>query len=456
MIHKFEQKGYHIVLDVNSGAVHVADKLLFLLLDYVKPPLFELPEEARENLDGYTEEEIREALREILELYRLGQLFSPDDYGVYAENMILSPIKAMCLNVSHDCNLRCEYCFAGKGDYEQGRAVMDAETGKAAIDFLIGHSKDRQNLEVDFFGGEPLLNFDVVREVVAYARSKEKEHGKRFRFTVTTNGLLLDDDKTDYINAEMENVVLSLDGRRDVNDRVRQRVNGSGSYDAVLPKFQKLVSKRGGKDYYVRGTFTKYNMDFSADVEALSRLGFDQISMEPVVAPPDMPYALSDRDLPRIFDEYEKLGSMLVNAKRAGEGYNFFHFMLDLDQGPCVIKRLRGCGCGNEYVAVTPDGGIYPCHQFIGHDGWRMGSVHDGSLDTEMKEMFSKISVYQKDECRTCWAKFYCSGGCSANNMCCEGDVRKPVKLTCDLEKKRVECAITMKAELMEDSPIVV
>ncbi|MCL2034646.1 MAG: thioether cross-link-forming SCIFF peptide maturase [Oscillospiraceae bacterium] len=454
MIHKFKQKGHHIVIDVNSGAVHAVDKLLFLLLDHVTPPLFELPEKTA--IDGYSGAEILEALLDIRELYGIGQLYSDDDYEKYAENMVLSPIKAMCLNVSHDCNLRCEYCFAETGDYAQGRAVMSAETGKAAIDFLISHSKDRQNLEVDFFGGEPLLNFDAVKEIVSHARSKEKAHNKNFRFTITTNGLLLDDEKIDYINAEMENVVLSLDGRRGVNDRVRRRADGSGSYGDVLPKLQKLVAKRGGKDYYVRGTFTKYNMDFSDDVAALHKLGFDQISIEPVVAPKQMPYALTGEDLPRIFDEYEKLRDVLVNEKRAGNGYNFFHFMLDLDQGPCVIKRLRGCGCGNEYVAVTPDGGIYPCHQFIGYDGWRMGSVHDQSFDLGMKDMFSKISVYQKDECKTCWAKFYCSGGCSANNMRYEGDVKKPVKLTCDIEKKRLECAIAMKAELAEDSPVVV
>lgn len=455
MIHKFTQKGYYIVLDVNSGAVHVVDRLLFLLLDFVTeshqtvPPL---SDEAYAALAEFSREEIDEAYAEIKALTDAGLLFSPDDYGVYAEQMVASPIKAMCLNVSHDCNLRCEYCFAGKGDYEQGRMVMTAETGRAAIDFLLAHSKGRQNLEVDFFGGEPLMNFDVVKQVVEYARSKEQEHDKNFRFTITTNGLLLDDDKIAYINREMSNMVLSLDGRQDVNDRVRARVDGRGCYDKIVPNYQRLVEARRKSDkreYYVRGTFTKYNKDFAQDALALASLGFDQISIEPVVSAPTQPYALTDADLSEIFAEYERLADILYDANERGDGFNFFHYMLDLDQGPCVIKRLRGCGCGNEYVAITPDGDIYPCHQFIGHENWKMGSLKDGSLDHDMKKMFSQTSVYQKDACRECWAKFYCSGGCNANNMQYEGDVRKPLKLSCDLEKKRLECAIVLKARQM-------
>ncbi len=446
MIHKFAQKGRYIVLDVNSGAVHEVDRLMYLLLDRADENCETLGEEDYLALGEFSRRELDEAFGELMELKQNGLLFSPDDYGDYAEKTILSPIKAMCLNVSHDCNLRCEYCFAGTGDYEQGRQVMSAETGKKAIDFLLLHSQGRRELEVDFFGGEPLMNFGVVKDVVAYARSKEREHDKRFRFTITTNGLLLDDEKIDYINCEMSNIVLSLDGRREVNDRVRCTVNGKGSYDAVLPRFQKLVARRGDGEYYVRGTFTRYNTDFTKDVLALGDAGFRHISVEPVVAEPEKSYAITEENLPEIFAEYERLADALERVNINGKKLNFFHFMLDLDQGPCAIKRLRGCGCGNEYVAVTPDGGAYPCHQFVGYEDWRMGSVHDGSLDLEMKEMFSRTTVYQKEDCRGCWAKFYCSGGCNANNMRYSGDVLKPVRFSCELLKKRLECAITLKA----------
>lgn len=451
MIHKYCLNGHYIVLDVNSGAVHEVDRLLFDLLGMVKPPLAAQPSQSTyAGLSQYTRADIDEAWEELRELERTGALFSVDDYGVYADLMVASPVKAMCLNVSHDCNLRCEYCFAGKGDYDQGRMIMSFETGKRAIDFLLANSQGRENLEVDFFGGEPLMNFDVVRQVVDYARSKEQEFGKRFRFTITTNGLLLTDDKIDYINREMSNVVLSLDGRKSVNDRVRSRIDGSGCYEAIVPKFQRLVEGRGDKEYYVRGTFTKYNKDFAADITALSELGFDQISIEPVVGDPALPYALTEEDLPEIFAEYERLSDLMLDAKRKGKGYNFFHFMLDLEQGPCAIKRLRGCGCGNEYVAVTPDGDIYPCHQFIGHEDWKMGSLYDGSFDLAMKEGFSRNSIYNKPDCQQCWAKFYCSGGCSANSMQYAGDIKKPLRLSCELEKKRLECAIALKAELAE------
>lgn len=449
MIHKFCLKGHYIVLDINSGAVHVVDRLLYDLLEQVPvPPPPAPPPEAYAALPEYEAGKIDEAYGELRELYGRGELFSPDDYGVYADRMVASPVKAMCLNVSHDCNLRCAYCFAGKGDYDQGRMVMSLETGKRAIDFLLEHSEGRERLEVDFFGGEPLMNFDVVRGVVDYARSREAERGKRFRFTVTTNGLLLDDETAAYINREMSNVVLSLDGRKEVNDRVRARVDGSGCYERIVPRFQKLVASRGEKEYYVRGTFTGYNKDFAEDVLALRELGFDQISIEPVVSGPEQPYALTEADLPEVFREYERLADLLVEARKGGRGFNFFHFMLDLEQGPCAIKRLRGCGCGNEYVAVTPDGDLYPCHQFIGHREWRMGSLYDGSFNLALKERFSRNSVYQKPDCRECWAKFYCSGGCSANNMRYMGDIAKPHTLSCEMEKKRLECAIAIQAEL--------
>ncbi|MDL2233167.1 thioether cross-link-forming SCIFF peptide maturase [Ruminococcaceae bacterium OttesenSCG-928-L11] len=448
MIHKYALKGHYIVLDVNSGAVHLVDEIAYALLDHLSAPLSpELPEEVVDRLP-FAEAEIRETYAELYRLYEAGQLFSADDYGVYADKMVLSPVKAMCLNVSHDCNLRCEYCFAGKGDYSQGRMVMSAETGKKAIDFLIAQSLDRQYLEVDFFGGEPLMNFDVVKEVLEYAREQGALHGKHFRFTITTNGMLLDADKITYINENMDNVVLSLDGRKSVTDRVRARVDGRGCYDTIVPKFQELVRQRGDKEYYARGTFTKYNKDFAEDVEAIAALGFDQVSVEPVVAAPGEPYALTEADLPEIFDEYERLADRLIERERDGRFVNFFHFMLDLNQGPCAIKRLRGCGCGNEYVAITPDGDIYPCHQFIGHEEWKMGSLYDGTFDLAAKERFSKATVYNKEDCRSCWAKFYCSGGCNANNMQYEGDILKPLKLSCELEKKRLECAIAIKAEM--------
>lgn len=453
MIHKYSLKGYNIVLDVNSGAVHIVSPVFYDLLDIITLPMQSSPESSvYTTLTSYSAEEIDSAWSEIHQLINDDALFSVDDYDQYADKMILSPVKAMCLNVSHDCNLRCEYCFAGKGDYDGTRMVMNLETGKKAIDFLIEHSHGRENLEVDFFGGEPLMNMKVVRGVVDYARSKENEHGKNFRFTITTNGVLLSEENIAYINREMSNVVLSLDGRKGVNDRVRSRVGGGGSYDSIVPKFQSLVQQRGDKEYYVRGTFTKYNKDFAEDITALNELGFDQISIEPVVSDPAQPYALSMDDLPQLFSEYERLGDIILDARKKGNGYNFFHYMLDLDQGPCAIKRLRGCGCGNEYVAITPDGDIYPCHQFIGQDDrWKMGNVYDGTFDLETKKMFSRNSVNHKEDCRECWAKFYCSGGCSANNQQYCGDISKPVELSCELEKKRLEVAIVMKAQQLEE-----
>lgn len=357
----------------------------------------------------------------------------------------------MCLNIAHDCNLRCEYCFAAKGDFGRGRMLMPLEVAKKAIDFLVEKSGTRHNLEVDFFGGEPLMNFEVVKETVAYARSLEKPHNKNFRFTITTNGLLLSDDKIDFINREMSNVVLSIDGRREVNDRLRIRTNGGGSYDTIVPRFQKLVATRGkDKDYYARGTFTKYNLDFTEDVLHLVDLGFDQVSVEPVVSDPKLSYSIQEEDLPRVFEEYERLANTIIARKKAGEGFNFFHFMIDLNQGPCAIKRLRGCSCGNEYVAVTPEGDIFPCHQFVGEDDWKMGNVLDGSYDLERKNEFALANVYSKERCKNCWAKFYCSGGCNANNWQYEGDIHKPHEIACALEQKRLECAVMIQAALAE------
>lgn len=452
LVHTFTQNGISIALDVHSGAVHVLDPLSLALVEAMARMDMPFPAQCPDTLVralDYPEAEVREAWEELHSLCEAGTLFSPDDYAPFASKMVSSPIKAMCLHVAHDCNLRCAYCFAGTGAYHGGRSVMPVETGRQAIDYLIRHSAERRNLEVDFFGGEPLLGFPLVREVVAYARSLEKEHNKRFRFTITTNGVLLDDEKIDFINREMHNVVLSLDGRPEVNDRVRRRVDGSGCYADVLPKFQKLVERRKKSEnpqYYVRGTFTRYNLDFAEDVLHFYRAGFDQVSVEPVVAPADAPYSLTEEHLPAIYAEYERLAKILLEIRGKGEWLNFFHFMVDLEQGPCAIKRLRGCGCGNEYVAITPDGDVYPCHQFVGLDGWKMGSVWDFSLDGDKKADFARATVYDKPECRKCWAKFYCSGGCNANNFQYGGSIRTPNRLSCELEKKRVECAIMIKA----------
>ncbi len=445
MIHKFRQAGYNILLDVNSGAVHVPDDCAFDVLDCISAPMSaEMPDELPEKLPQYTVEELREAYGELYGLYKDGALFTEDDYEKYSETMVRSPIKSMCLNVAHDCNLRCEYCFAQTGDFGGERCIMPPETGRRAIDFLIENSANRENIELDFFGGEPLMAWDTVVETVRYARSVEKNHGKKFRFTITTNGLLLDDDKIDFINREMVNVVLSLDGRKDVTDRIRKTLNGKSAYDVIVPKFQKLVQSRGDKDYYVRATFTKYNLDFTDDVIHLRELGFEQLSAEPVVTDINEPYAITESDLPRVFSEYDRLCEVMMNREK--DKFNFFHFMVDLDQGPCAIKRLRGCGCGNDYVAIDPNGNIYPCHQFVGIDDWKMGNLYDGSFDNDIKSIFAATHVYSKQGCRDCWAKFFCSGGCNANSFIYEGDVKKPHKLSCEMQKKRLECALTLAA----------
>lgn len=457
MIHKYSLNGYNIVLDVNSGAVHVVDDVTSDLLDILDLPITDDSEgELVEKLQHkYTVEQITEAYQDVRELMEMDQLFSEDTYGDYAAKMVSGPVKAMCLHIAHDCNLRCKYCFASTGEYGGKRALMSAEVGKKAIDYLLKYSYGRKNLELDFFGGEPTMNFDAVKEVVAYARSKEQEYGKNFRFTITTNGVLLDDDKIDFINREMYNCVLSLDGRKEINDAIRPTVNGKGSYDLIVPKYQKLVEARrkcsdNRNQYYVRGTFTKKNLDFTQDVLHLFDLGFDQVSVEPVVSPEYKDYAITEEDLPRIFQEYETLAQTVLQLKKEGKKFNFFHFMIDLNQGPCAIKRLRGCGCGNEYVAVTPEGDVYPCHQFVGMEDWKMGSVLDQSLDMEKKDYFAKTNVYTKEDCKNCWAKFYCSGGCNANSLQYAGDVRKSHRISCELEKKRLECAIMIQAALAD------
>lgn len=450
LIHKYKLNGYNVVLDVNSGAVHVVDDLAYDILDNLdetKIP-YKLNEEVIRSLsDKYSISDINETYEELKELYKEGELFSKDYYEKIAENIGKAPIKAMCLNIAHDCNLRCEYCFAAKGDFGTGRELMSLETAKAAIDFLIKSSGKRHNLEVDFFGGEPLMNFEVVKKSVEYARDQEKKYNKNFRFTITTNGLLLTDDKIDFINEHMDNVVLSLDGRKEVNDRLRVTINGKGSYEVIVPKYQKLVERRKklGKDYYVRGTFTRYNFDFTKDVLHMNDLGFDQLSIEPVVSDKNLDYSIKESDLDRVFKEYEILAKEIINQRKQGNYFNFFHFMLDLNQGPCAIKRLKGCGCGNEYISVTPNGDIFPCHQFVGKSEWKMGNVLQNEFNEDIKDYFSKTNVYNKPDCKDCWAKFYCSGGCNANNLQYAGDVLKSHKLSCDLECKRLECAIMIK-----------
>lgn len=453
MIHGYTLNGYNIVMDTNSGAVHIFDDAPFAMLSYLKDCV---PEEPPQEMmmalkQHFDESTLREAYEELRALYRKGQLFSSDEYEKYASVLKSAPIKSMCLNIAHDCNLRCAYCFAAQGDFGGERMLMPFEVAKSAIDFLIEKSAGRRNLEVDFFGGEPLMNFDVVKQTVEYARNLEKEHGKNFRFTITTNGLLLDDDKIDFINREMSNCILSFDGRKDIHDKLRFRVDGSGCYDRVLPLFQKLVARRDKeKDYYVRGTYTKFNLDFTNDVRHMLDLGFREISVEPVVSEERLDYSVKEEDLSAIFSEYERLSTLVIEETKAGRPFDFFHFMIDLNQGPCAIKRLRGCSCGNEYVAVTPKGEIYPCHQFVGQEEWKMGNVLDGTLNLEMKNQFAVTNVYSKPECKNCWAKFYCSGGCNANNQQYEGNMTAPHKISCELEKKRLECAVMIKAALAE------
>ncbi len=451
MIHKYKLLDKNIVLDVYSGAVHVVDDVMYDMLDFMLEPFIaenKCPDYIADELSGkYPREEIDESYAEICELYRAGQLFAPDSYEEIAKNWNKkSVVKALCLHVAHDCNLRCKYCFADTGEFHGGRCLMSAETGKKAIDFVIKSSGARKNIEIDYFGGEPLMNFGVVREITEYAKAEGEKHGKNFRFTVTTNGILLNEDIKKYINENMSNVVLSIDGTKETNDRMRYRVDGSGSYDSIVPKFQDLAESRNQDRYYVRGTFTAYNKDFAKDVIHLADLGFKQTSVEPVVAPETEDYALTKEDIPVIFREYEKLTEEYIKRYKEGKGFNFFHFMIDLDQGPCVVKRLSGCGAGHEYLAVAPNGDIYPCHQFVGNNDFLMGNVDSGTIDEKIKSYFEKSNIYTKEKCKNCFAKFYCSGGCCANAWNFNGDINKPYELACEFEKKRVECAIAIEA----------
>lgn len=448
MIHAFSMHGVNLALDVNSGAVHVLDDAAFRVLECFIPDGKPDQEKLDKLKEVLPEQVILEAVEEIQTLISEGALFSDDPYEDYLPRWSRKTVvKALCLHIAHDCNLRCKYCFAGTGEYMGERSLMSLEVGKKAIDFLIENSGNRRNLEVDFFGGEPLMNFDVVKEIVHYARSREQDSGKRFRFTLTTNVLLLDKDKRDFINEHMHNVVLSIDGRKAINDAMRQRVDGTGCYDRILPLAKAMVEERGHENYYVRGTFTRYNLDFAEDVLHLADVGFEQISVEPVVASADSGLDIREEDVPRVCAEYERLAKAYVERRANGKWFNFFHFMLDLEGGPCIAKRLRGCGSGTEYLAVTPEGDLYPCHQFVGQTQFRLGSVFEGLSGNPVREEFFKSNVYEKPECRACWAKFYCSGGCAANSWKFNRDIKKPYKVGCELEKKRIECALWIKSQ---------
>ena len=449
MIHRYQKKGLNFVLDVNSGAVHLLDDISYAVSGLLDENMGDTcPQSIVDALPDYNAEDVREAYNELYELKKAGQLFAQDDYiDVSRYIPVNAPVKALCLHVAHDCNLRCKYCFASTGDFGQGRKIMPPEIAKKAIDFVIARSGVRHNIEVDFFGGEPLMAWDTVTQTVDYARSLEEKHNKKFRFTITTNGLLLDEDKRKYINENMDNCVLSLDGRREVNDEFRKTVAGTGSYDTIVPKFKALVDERDPKlDYYARGTFTSHNLDFAEDVLSIADAGFDRLSVEPVTADPGCGYDLTEDDLPKIEAEYDRLTDIMLERKKEGKLFTFFHFMVDLDQGPCVVKRLRGCGAGYEYVAVTPDGDIYPCHQFVGKDEFKQGSVLDQSFNMDIAQKFAGMNIYSRPKCQKCWAKFYCSGGCSAANYNINHDMNDSYDLGCEMERKRLECAIYLKA----------
>ena len=439
----------NIVVDVNGGAVHVVDEITFDVLDYYE---LDDAEKIAKKLPKYTLDEIKETFDEIKSLVEDGLLYSPDNYlDIDAFKKREPVVKAMCLHIAHDCNLKCKYCFASQGDFGGDKSIMSFEVGKKALEYLVDNSGSRKNLEVDFFGGEPLMNFEVVKQLVEYGNELAKEKGKNFRFTITTNGVLLDDEIIDYVNEHMHNVVLSLDGRKSINDDMRPTLNDKGSYDIIVPKFQKLIEKRKDKYYYVRGTFTRDNMDFSKDVLHFKDLGFDLTSVEPVVGDESNPYALREEDLPKILDEYEKLAIEYSKMRVNNEPFRFFHFMVDLSQGPCVIKRMTGCGAGNEYLAITPEGDIYPCHQFVGQEEFKMGNVMADKVELpkEMQETFKEAHIYAKDECSKCWAKFYCSGGCHANAFNFNNDILKPYDLGCQMQRKRLECALMVEASVM-------
>ena len=458
MVHLYKLNGYNIVLDVFSGSVHAVDDVAF---DAVSMYETHTPEEIKKALaekyknEGVTLQDLDEVLSDISELKTDGKLFTEDQYADKAFDFKNrhTEIKALCLHVAHTCNLNCTYCFAAQGKYHGERALMSFETGKRALDFLVENSGKRRNLEVDFFGGEPLMNFEVVKQLVAYARSIEDKCGKHFRFTLTTNGVLLDDEVTEFANRECHNVVLSLDGRKEVHDRLRKAINGKGSYDTIVPKFQKFVKARGDKGYYVRGTFTHNNTDFTNDIFHMADLGFTELSMEPVVCAPGEEYALTEEDLPVLFEQYEILAKEMLRREREGRPFTFYHYMLDLTGGPCIYKRISGCGSGTEYLAVTPWGELYPCHQFVGDPKYSMGNIWDGVTNKALQDEFKLCNAYARPDCKDCWAKLYCSGGCAANAYHATGSITGTYHYGCELFKKRIECAIMLKvAEALGDA----
>ena len=452
MLHQYKQNGFNIVLDTCSGAVHAVDEVAYDIIS-----LYE--SKSKEDIIDFilakygggpdvTREEILLCIEDIENLKAAGKLFTPDTFEPMADTLkdrSKNIVKALCLHVAHTCNLNCEYCFASQGKYHGDRALMSFEVGKRALDFLIENSGNRRNLEVDFFGGEPLMNWDVVKKLVLYARSIEKEKGKNFRFTLTTNGMLIDDDVIEFSNREMHNVVLSLDGRKEIHDSVRVDYNGKGSFDNIVPKFQKFVKERGDKEYYMRGTFTHKNPDFLKDIEVMLDLGFDKISMEPVVCAPTDKSALTEEDKPIIYDQYERLADLMLSRRKEGKEFTFYHYMIDLKGGPCVYKRISGCGSGTEYMAVTPWGDLYPCHQFVGDEKFKLGNIFDGVTNTEKVTEFKSCNAYSREECRDCWAKLYCSGGCAANAYHATGSINGIYGYGCELFKKRMECAIALE-----------
>ncbi len=451
MIHRYKPGGYNIVLDVCSGSVHIVDEIAYDIIGmYEEQEKEEIIKAVSEKYVDVTEKEIEECYAQVTALKDSKKLFTPDNFEPMAGKLkekTAGVVKALCLHIAHTCNLNCSYCFASQGKYHGDRAVMSFEVGKRALDFLVENSGTRRNLEVDFFGGEPLLNFDVVKQLVAYARSIEKECNKNFRFTLTTNGMLIDDDVIDFANREMSNVVLSLDGRKEIHDRFRVDYNGKGSFDTIVPKFQKLVEARGGKNYYMRGTFTHANPDFLEDIKTMLDLGFTELSMEPVVCASGDPAELTSEDIEIVKEQYEKLAELMLERREKGNPFTFYHYMLDLKGGPCIYKRISGCGSGTEYLAVTPWGDLYPCHQFVGDESFKLGNIYDGVTNLEKQNEFANCNVYSREECRSCWARLYCSGGCAANAYHSTGSVTGVYKNGCELFKKRMECAIMLAVQ---------
>ena len=453
MVHQYKLNGYNIVLDTCSGSVHVVDDVAYDIIEmYKKSEENEITDfilNKYKDREDVTAQDVRDCIEDVKSLENAGKLYTPDTFEPMADKFKEKSgnvVKALCLHVAHTCNLNCAYCFASQGKYHGERGLMSLDVGKRAIDFLIANSGSRTNLEVDFFGGEPLMNWEVVKDIVRYARSVEKAANKNFRFTLTTNGMLIDDDVIDFTNREMHNVVLSLDGRKEIHDRVRVDYNGCGSFDRIVPKFQKLVKARGDREYYMRGTFTHANPDFTEDLKVMLDLGFNRLSMEPVVCAPDDEAALTKEDLPVVLKQYELLAEDMLEKEKQGKGYIFYHYMIDLKGGPCIYKRISGCGSGTEYMAVTPWGDLYPCHQFVGEEKYKLGNIWDGVTNESVRNEFRSCNVYARPECKDCWAKLYCSGGCAANAYHATGSIKGIYEYGCELFRKRMECAIMLQA----------